>query len=199
MIFIDGLEPGYMIRRLFSLRMLQFGKEDANGSISFRTEHNLVVFKSFGYSGEIVQGQQNKMHMCNEWKFLLHVFQHCLSKRKAGWNNIASNTSSALVGLVNREPFNMGKYIFDGMLDNIAQTIGNKILMYPRFVQLLIDEALPNILWDEALLELSHHEHTVFSLLTKRYDPPKYAGSNFPLFACMIDPEAPPPVAPGLS
>ena len=43
-------------------RVLQFG-DDADGSLVFSSDHVLTVFQAFGYQGELVESQINKVQM----------------------------------------------------------------------------------------------------------------------------------------
>ncbi|KAJ0614174.1 hypothetical protein HanIR_Chr02g0059491 [Helianthus annuus] len=118
-------------------RCLQFG-DDQNGVIEFSGEHVLHVFRRMGYVGEFESDHIEKAKIGLQWKFLIHVFQHCLSKRKSGWNDIPMALSSAIIGLVNNELFNMSGYIFNAMRSNLEYERSNQFLMYPRFLQCLI-------------------------------------------------------------
>ena len=68
--------------------------------------------------------------------------------------------------------------------------------MYPRFLQLMIDDLLPNNPRIGNLLLQSHHTASVFSGLKRRFNPPKYTGPVIPIFVCMRDLALPRPVAP---
>ncbi|KAJ0570417.1 hypothetical protein HanHA300_Chr05g0177751 [Helianthus annuus] len=90
-----------------------------------------------------------------------------------------------MVALVSNKPFNISKFIFANVKENIRRTgsctSGNKFWMYPRFMQMIMNVQHPglpkadnDILKIDAMFELSLRIFKGFS--TKRYvesDPPR--------------------------
>ncbi|GJW84956.1 hypothetical protein Tco_0158101 [Tanacetum coccineum] len=78
-----------------------------------------------------------KSHFTPSWRYLIHDLLHCLSSKSGGWNQFGSNLATALVCLSTGRAFNFSKLILDGMVSNLKSK--HKFLMYPRFLQMVLD------------------------------------------------------------
>ncbi|GKC60073.1 retrotransposon protein, putative, unclassified, partial [Tanacetum coccineum] len=76
-----------------------------------------------------------------QWKFLIHTILQCLSSKTTAWNEFSSTMTSAIICLATNQKFNFSKYIFESMVRNLDNLSG-KFLMYPRFVQVFLDQQL---------------------------------------------------------
>ncbi|KAL8225974.1 hypothetical protein R6Q57_018531 [Mikania cordata] len=74
-----------------------------------------------------------------QYKFLAHVLFHCMGMRKGIFDELRNLMRSAMVALILNKPFSFFAMIFRYLYDNITKA-KDKFLMYPRFVQMLIDE-----------------------------------------------------------
>nr|GEV94530.1 hypothetical protein [Tanacetum cinerariifolium] len=107
----------------------------------------------------------------------------CLSLKTTAWNEFSSNVASAIICLATNQKFNFLKWIFDSMgrnLDNLSE----KILMYPRFIQVFLDNQIDL---------LSNHErkyvsstHTKNFLVNIRMIRKGFSGIITPLFPTMV-------------
>ncbi|GJR05130.1 hypothetical protein Tco_0528114 [Tanacetum coccineum] len=77
-----------------------------------------------------------------QWKFLIHTILHCISSKSTGWNEFSTNLALAIICLAKGQKFNFSKLIFDDMLRNLDQ---KKFLMYPRFLQLFLNNQLKDL------------------------------------------------------
>ncbi|GKB97364.1 hypothetical protein Tco_0983501 [Tanacetum coccineum] len=75
-----------------------------------------------------------------QWKFLIHTILQCLSSKTTRWNEFSSTMASAIICLAINLKFNFSKYIFESMVKNV-DSVG-KFLMYPRFVQVFLNQQL---------------------------------------------------------
>ncbi|GKB94105.1 hypothetical protein Tco_0980242 [Tanacetum coccineum] len=82
-----------------------------------------------------------------QWKFLIHTITQCLSAKSTAWNKFSSTMASAIICLATNQKFNLSKYIFDVMVKHLEG--GVKFLMYPRFVQVFLNNQLG---------DMSHHK-----------------------------------------
>nr|GEW03543.1 uncharacterized mitochondrial protein AtMg00810-like [Tanacetum cinerariifolium] len=101
-----------------------------------------------------------------QWKFLIHTILHCISSKSTSWNEFSTNLASAVICLAKGQKFNFSKLIFDGMLRN---TYSKKFLMYPRFLQLFLNNQLhdlPEIFNDT--YETPCHTKKVFSNMARK-------------------------------
>ncbi|HEY5235279.1 MAG TPA: hypothetical protein VIJ14_03800, partial [Rhabdochlamydiaceae bacterium] len=112
-----------------------------------RTEFPMFLirgcFLRMGYNGDINAAMMKKTHLPSTWRFLMHIIIVCLSNRKAGFDVLSHATQSAMTALVLNKPFNFSGLIFSYMKANIASRI--KFLLYPRFIQLILDAVAPNL------------------------------------------------------
>nr|GEX92791.1 putative ribonuclease H-like domain-containing protein [Tanacetum cinerariifolium] len=72
-----------------------------------------------------------------QWKFLIHTSIHCISPKSGSWNQFASNIAIALICLSTGRKYNFSNMIFNGMCHNVSSR--TKFLMYPRFLQIILD------------------------------------------------------------
>ncbi|GJW72829.1 putative ribonuclease H-like domain-containing protein [Tanacetum coccineum] len=77
-----------------------------------------------------------------QWKFLIHTILHCLSPKSGGWDQFGSSIATTLICLSCNRVYNFSKLIFDGMVHNIESN--TKFLMYPRFLQIILDITTDN-------------------------------------------------------
>ncbi|GKA23406.1 hypothetical protein Tco_0709368 [Tanacetum coccineum] len=70
-----------------------------------------------------------------------------MGAKTTAWNEFSSTMASAIICLATNQKFNLSKYIFDAMVKHLEG--GVKFLMYPRFVQVFINQQLG---------DMSHHK-----------------------------------------
>ncbi|GJV01388.1 hypothetical protein Tco_1334957 [Tanacetum coccineum] len=117
-----------------------------------------------------------------QWKFLIHTITQCLSAKTTAWNEFSSTMASAIICLATNQKFNLSKYIFDAMVKHLEG--GVKFLMYPRFVQVFINQQLG---------DMSHHKktyvnpsHTKKIFANMKREGKDFSGRVTPLFATMM-------------
>ncbi|HEY5235956.1 MAG TPA: hypothetical protein VIJ14_07250 [Rhabdochlamydiaceae bacterium] len=112
-----------------------------------RTEFPMFLirgcFLRMGYNGDINAAMMKKTHLPSTWRFLMHIIIVCLSNRKAGFDVLSHATQSAMTALVLNKPFNFSGLIFSYMKNNTSSRL--KFLLYPRFIQLILDAVAPNL------------------------------------------------------
>ncbi|GJX08924.1 hypothetical protein Tco_0198783 [Tanacetum coccineum] len=95
---------------------------DGMGQMGYPTDGTFTFWKSF---------------FTPQWRFLVHHILHCISSKSGGWDQFGSNIATALICLSTGRVYNFSKLIFDGMVANLKSK--TKFLMYPRFLQLILD------------------------------------------------------------
>ncbi|GKA52378.1 putative ribonuclease H-like domain-containing protein [Tanacetum coccineum] len=65
-----------------------------------------------------------------------------LGPKSGGWDQFGSTIATALICLSSNRVYNFSKMIFDGMVHNLESN--SKILMYPRFLQIILDITTEN-------------------------------------------------------
>ncbi|GKA24528.1 hypothetical protein Tco_0710561 [Tanacetum coccineum] len=100
---------------------------------------NNEIFEGMGNMGYPTDGSFTfwKSFFTPQWRFLVHHILHCISSKSGGWDQFGSNIATALICLSTGRVYNFSKLIFDGMVANLKSK--TKFLMYPRFLQLILD------------------------------------------------------------
>jgi hypothetical protein len=112
--------------------------DDLNGII---TLPNSDIKKYIAYMGYDTSDQKvtfRKGCFCPHWRFFIHTLLHCLSPKKTSYEQFASTMAYPLVCLATDRTFNFSKFIFNNMKGNVKSSY--KFLMYPRFVQAVLNE-----------------------------------------------------------
>nr|GFC98963.1 hypothetical protein [Tanacetum cinerariifolium] len=84
-----------------------------------------------------------KAFFSSQWKFLIHTNLQSLSAKRTSWNEFSSTMASAVICLSTGRKFNFSKYIFDSLVRNVDSN--SKFYMYPRFIQLIIQNQLGDL------------------------------------------------------
>ncbi|GJY30766.1 hypothetical protein Tco_0414261 [Tanacetum coccineum] len=100
---------------------------------------NNEIFEGMGHMGYPTDGSFTfwKSFFTPQWRFLVHHILHCISSKSGGWDQFGSNIATALICLSTGRVYNFSKLIFDGMVANLKSK--TKFLMYPRFLQMILD------------------------------------------------------------
>ncbi|GJW77151.1 putative ribonuclease H-like domain-containing protein [Tanacetum coccineum] len=100
---------------------------------------NDEIFEGMGQMGYPTDGTFTfwKSFFTPQWRYLVHHLLHCISSKSGGWDQFGSNIATALICLSTGRVYNFSKLIFDGMVANLKSK--TKFLMYPHFLQLILD------------------------------------------------------------
>ncbi|GKE88444.1 hypothetical protein Tco_1565919, partial [Tanacetum coccineum] len=114
--------------------------EDAGGTDCLPTAIIFEELARMGYEKPSQKLTFYKAFFFAQWKFLIHTITQCLSVRSTAWNEFSSTMSSLIICLATNQNFNLSKYIFDAMVKHLDE--GVKFLLYPRFLQVFINQQL---------------------------------------------------------
>ncbi|GJS01575.1 putative ribonuclease H-like domain-containing protein [Tanacetum coccineum] len=92
-----------------------------------------------------------------------------MGTKSTAWNEFSSTIASLIICLATNQNFNLFKYIFDPMVKHLDG--GIKFLMYPRFVQVFINQQLGNMSHHKKIFVNPFHTKKVFANM-KRPDHP---------------------------
>ncbi|GKD10310.1 hypothetical protein Tco_1189995 [Tanacetum coccineum] len=120
-----------------------------------------------------------KAYFSSQWKFLIHTILQCLSAKSTSWNEFSSTMASAIICLATNKNFNFSKYIFNNMVKNLEG--GVKFLMYPRFVQVFLDNQVEGMTKHKGISVTPSHTKKVFANIRKGF-----YGKVTPLFQTMM-------------
>ncbi|GKA02626.1 hypothetical protein Tco_0675407 [Tanacetum coccineum] len=98
------------------------------------------------------------------------------------WNEFSSTMASAIICLANNQKFNFSKYIFESMLKNLDG--GVKFLMYPRFVQVFINQQLGDMTHHKKIFVDPSHTKKIFANMKR--EGKGCSGAITPLFDTMM-------------
>ncbi|GJT09905.1 hypothetical protein Tco_0856947 [Tanacetum coccineum] len=117
-----------------------------------------------------------------QWKFLIHTITQCLSAKSTAWNEFSSTMASLIICLATNQNFNLSKYIFDAMVKHLDG--GVKFLMYPRFVQVFINQQLGDMSHHKKIYVNPSHTKKIFANMKR--EGKDFSGRVTPLFATMM-------------
>ncbi|GKD03427.1 hypothetical protein Tco_1178401 [Tanacetum coccineum] len=117
-----------------------------------------------------------------QWKFLIHTILQCLSSKTTAWNEFSSTMASAVICLDTNQKFNFSKYIFDSMVKNVDNV--NKFLMYPRFVQVFVNQQAGDMSNHKMIYVTPCHTKKVFGDMKR--EGKGFSGRVTPLFPTLI-------------
>ncbi|GJR57861.1 hypothetical protein Tco_1500023 [Tanacetum coccineum] len=105
-----------------------------------------------------------------------------MGAKSTTWNEFSSSMASLIICLATNQKFNLSKYIFDAMVKHLDG--GVKFLLYPRFLQVFINQQLGNMSTHKKIFVNPFHTKKVFANM-------KRAGKDFsrritPLFDTMM-------------
>ncbi|KAI3712775.1 hypothetical protein L1987_71340 [Smallanthus sonchifolius] len=120
-----------------------------------------------GYVGARDYASYKKMWVLDQWRYFAHIMIVCISSRKAGKDAMGHDLAAAMVGLSLNRGYNFSRYIFKALNDQINTAERFRFLLYPRFVQLLIDDALPNLRAIGERLQVKRVDKRVFAQFLK--------------------------------
>ncbi|KAK1431935.1 hypothetical protein QVD17_08745 [Tagetes erecta] len=104
-----------------------------------------TCFINMGHPPIFPKQQFVRARLGKKWKLFCYVIQQCMSRRSAGFDNFPYDIASPIVAIAENRPFNMSKWIMKGFVFNLVKGKRFKFLMYPRFLQLMINIAHPII------------------------------------------------------
>ncbi|GJR24819.1 putative ribonuclease H-like domain-containing protein [Tanacetum coccineum] len=118
-----------------------------------------------------------------QWKFFIHTILQCLSAKTNAWNEFSCTMASAIICLAINQKFNFSKYIFENMVKNL-ENVSGKFLMYPRFVQVFLNQQQDGRTTHKRILFTPSHTKKIFGNM-KRVCKGFY-GREPPLFPTMV-------------
>ncbi|GJT38115.1 putative ribonuclease H-like domain-containing protein [Tanacetum coccineum] len=146
---------------------------------------NEEIFEHLAHMGYVTNSESLaffKGHFSPQWKFFIHTILHCMGSKKTAWDQFSSNIATTLICLATSRRFNFSKFIFEAMVKNLD--IPHKFLLYPRFIQLLLNK--------QQMLLLPHtRTYPTPTLTSKLFSNTRraskgYSGVMTPLFESML-------------
>ncbi|GKB65355.1 hypothetical protein Tco_0921541 [Tanacetum coccineum] len=105
-----------------------------------------------------------------------------ISAKTTAWNEFSSTMASAIICLATNQKFNFSKYIFESMVKNLDTAV--KFLMYPRFVQVFLNNQLEGMATHNRIYIAPSHTKKLFANM--RRQGKDFSGRVTPLFPTMV-------------
>ncbi|GJZ82650.1 retrovirus-related pol polyprotein from transposon TNT 1-94 [Tanacetum coccineum] len=106
-----------------------------------------------------------------------------IGSKTTAWNEFSSTMASAIICFATNQKFHFSKYIFESMARNLDNLSG-KFLMYPRFVQVFLEQQLDDMPSHKRIYNAPSHTKKIFGNMRR-------VGKGFsrrvtPLFPTMV-------------
>ncbi|GJV53690.1 hypothetical protein Tco_1449431 [Tanacetum coccineum] len=156
--------------------------EDAEGTDCLPTTTIFEELAKMGYEKPSQKLTFYKAFFSPQWKFLIHTITQSLSAKSTAWNEFSSTMASLIICLATNQKFNLSKYIFDAMVKHLDG--GVKFLLYPRFLQVFINQQLGDMSHHKKIYVNPSHTKKFFANIKR---PGKdFFGRITPLFDTMM-------------
>ncbi|GKA89151.1 hypothetical protein Tco_0810963 [Tanacetum coccineum] len=130
---------------------------------------NATIFEELtrmGYEKLLQKLTFYKAFFSPKWKFLIHTILQCLSAKTTAWNEFSSTMASTIICLATNQKFNFSKYIFESMVKNLDNA--GKFLMYPRFIQVFLDNQLEGMSSHKRIYVTPSHTKKIFANMRRK-------------------------------
>ncbi|KAF5811715.1 putative Longin domain-containing protein [Helianthus annuus] len=107
------------------------------------------------------------------WRLLVHVLLFCLSENKGGLDQLNQIQASAMVALVNNWDYNFSAFVFDNMKSMLENPKKKIFMLYPRFIQMILDEKYPELVKSANVLNLKSMGPNCFDSMKRNRDSAK--------------------------
>ncbi|GJZ79083.1 hypothetical protein Tco_0643920, partial [Tanacetum coccineum] len=156
--------------------------EDAESTDCLPTATIFKELARMGYEKPSQKLTIYKAFFSPQWKYFIHTITQCLSAKSTAWNEFSSTMASLIICLATNQKFNLSKYILDAMVKHLDE--GVKFLMYPRFLQVFINQQLGDMSHHKKVYVYYFHTKKIFANMKRaRKD---FSGRITPLFDTMI-------------
>ncbi|GJU05880.1 putative ribonuclease H-like domain-containing protein [Tanacetum coccineum] len=156
--------------------------EDAGGTDCLPTATIFEELARMGYEKPSQKLTFYKAFFSPQWKYLIHTITQCLSAKSTTWNEFSSTMASLIICLATNQRFNLSKYIFDAMVKHLDG--GVKFLMYPRFLQVFINQQLGDMSHHKKIFVTPSHTKKIFANMKR--EGKDFSGRITPLFETMM-------------
>ncbi|KAI3776200.1 hypothetical protein L1987_45972 [Smallanthus sonchifolius] len=163
---------------------------NAEDPISYPNTLIMGCFQRMGYRERQNDTQARKGGLVGEWRYIMHVIIQCISPRKAGTDGLKMALQTAMVALTLNKRFNFPLYFYREMVMQINLAEGQGFLMYPRFIQMILNHLIPDLPQHAIRLTLTPMSKRIFTDCTKvKQQNDALIPVNTPLFGHLINPD----------
>nr|GEZ79925.1 retrovirus-related Pol polyprotein from transposon TNT 1-94 [Tanacetum cinerariifolium] len=156
--------------------------DDGKGVDCLPNEEIFAELARMGYKKPSTKLTFYKAFFSSQWKFLIHTILQSLSAKRTSWNEFSSAMASAVICLSTGRKINFSKYIFESLVRNVDSS--SKFYMYLRFIQLIIQNQLGDLLTHTTKYTSPDLTQKVFANM--RRVGKGFSGVETPLFEGML-------------
>ncbi|GJY89673.1 putative ribonuclease H-like domain-containing protein [Tanacetum coccineum] len=156
--------------------------DDAEGTDCLPTVTIFEELARMGYEKPSQKLTFYKAFFSPQWKYFIHTITQCLSAKSTAWNEFSCSMASLIICLATNQKFNLSKYIFDAMVKHLDG--GVKFLMYPRFLQVFINQQLRDMSTHKKIFVNPFHTKKVFANMKRAGKD--FSGKITPVFDTMM-------------
>ena len=141
---------------------------DADGAIIYKESRIRHCFQSIGYDDAPIHQQYKKGLLSSQWRYIAHVILKCMSSKQATFSELSQQQASAMVGLIYNKNFSFSNMIFQNLRLNVQAVGVHKVLLYPRFLQIIFNVYIPGLPREGDTVKFSHMNLKVFSYMKNK-------------------------------
>ncbi|MFS7905792.1 hypothetical protein Hanom_Chr01g00051841 [Helianthus anomalus] len=166
---VNGKDEPFIITEQLVREVLNF-RVNENSPTKFPERMVKGCMLRMGYNGDLNKANYLKANFPRLYKFLIHSVLLALSHRKGGYDVMRDYQMNMVTALVLNKKYNFTKIVFHYLVENASSK--EKTWLYPRFIQMILDHAYPQLERDEGndLLVLYHIDNESLKQLA-RYHP----------------------------
>ncbi|KAI3825198.1 hypothetical protein L1987_06675 [Smallanthus sonchifolius] len=168
--------------------VMQFN-DNPDAPIEFPIFYVKECFRRLGHPNEFKSGQIIKNSLPSHWRYIVHVFIHCLSIRKGGFDSANNTLGSAILGIIKGRDYNFSGFIFRQLKDNLTGAVKEKFLAYPRLLQIIINHLHPELQQGGNIFMFDHMIAKTLSYMRSTNKRTNMAIADVPLFGHIIGEE----------
>ncbi|KAI3826977.1 hypothetical protein L1987_01038 [Smallanthus sonchifolius] len=131
-----------------TIREVRHFNDNHEAPVDFPSYYVKECFRRLGHPNEFKGGHIIKNALPPLWRYIVHVFIHCTSIRKGGFDSANVMVASAVLGLIKGRDYNFYGLVFGQLKENLTGGVKEKFLVYPRFLQIIINHLHPNLQQD---------------------------------------------------
>ncbi|MFS7963128.1 hypothetical protein Hanom_Chr08g00734501 [Helianthus anomalus] len=155
---IDGEKKPIIITEAVIREVIEFPDEE-NSPTKLPEKMVEGCLLRMGYVDDLNSASYLKSKFTKPYKFLIHFVLISMSHQKRGFDTMRDYLMNMVVSHVLNKKYNFSHIVFHYMVEEIVSD--RKTWLYPRFVQMILDHAYPDLIRDEKndLLVLSHMDN----------------------------------------
>ncbi|KAI3802324.1 hypothetical protein L1987_30454 [Smallanthus sonchifolius] len=162
----------------------------ADNPMSYPGTLIMGCFQRMGFRGKPNDTQARKSGLVGEWRYFMNVIIQCLSPRKAGTDGLKIALQATMVALTLNKRFNFALYIYRELVMQITPAEGQGFLMYPWFIQMILNHLIPDLPQHPIRLTLTPMSKRIFTDCTKvKQQNAALIPVQTPLFGHLINPD----------